>query len=479
MSADWNTGEPTGAHPGRVFPIRRMTLGEVLGGGFSMIRHAPKAVLGVPFVAGMISFVLSMLAFALAPSGNLLRLMYDPMAFEDEEIIFGMLSNMGFWAGLTFLTAVQYFLMAVAYALIVIPTLRAAYGYRTGFAQTLRLRSGRLGWLVLHLLLMHVFVVVLAVVVIGLSVVIAVVTFGLGLLLVLPGLLLLGAWLTAGLMYAPLVVLVEHRGPLSAFARSWRLNRGRWWINIGTVALIYLMTFVMLTIASLPVGIVSMIGGEMAMASPEDGTAVTLVLFTVATFFDSAVTAVFLGLVGALVAVMYLNCRIHQESVDVSLLTAADGASDDGGVIPASVEHLGEPTVPMWGGPGGSAPPWGSQQAAPGPMSYGQTPYGQQAGQNPYGQQPGQSPYGQNPYGQQPGQTPYGQSPYGQQPGQTPYGQSPYGQQPGQSPYGQSPYGQNPYGQNPSGQNPSGQNPQNRPDAQAPEDQGPDFGQPR
>lgn len=456
MTTGWTTEGPTPAHPGRVFPLRRMTLGEVLGGGFSMIRHAPKAVIGVPFAAGMISFLLSMLVLAVAPTGSFMRMMYDPLALEDEELILGMLSNVGFWMGLGVVSIVQYFVLAVAYSLIIIPTLRAAYGYRTGFTQTLRLRSGRIGWLVLHLLVLSLLMLLIGIAVAVVALVIAMVTFGIGLLVLLPGLLLLGAWLTAGLMYAPMVLLVERRGPLGALARSWRLNRGRWWINIGTVALIYLMTFVMVMIASMPVGILSMLGGEMAMASPEDGTAVSMVMFTLATFFDSAVSAVFLGLVGALVAVMYLNCRVHQESLDVSLLAAAEGASDDGEVIPASVRHLGEPTAavptPPWGGPPTGAPPWGGHPPAP--------------------PAPGQQPYAQQPYGQ----TPYGQP----QQGQSPYGQNPYGQ----SPYGQNPYGQSSYGQNPNGQNPYGQPPQGPPrgghaqDPDAPQS-GPDFGPPR
>ncbi|MDZ5076257.1 hypothetical protein [Nesterenkonia sp. HG001] len=401
MTTGWSTEESTPAYPGRVFPIRRMTLGEVLGGGFSMLRHAPKAVIGVPFVAGMVSFLLSMLVFTMTPSGNILRLMYDPMAFEDEELLYSVFTSLAFWLGLIVVSVVQYFVLAVAYSLVALPTLRAAYGYRTSFTQTLRLRSGRIGWLVLHLLLLSILVMVLGAAVFVLVLLLAVATFGIGLILVLPGALLLGAWITAGLMYAPIVLLVEDRGPFAAMARSWRLNRGRWWINIGTVALIYLMTFVMVMIASMPIGIISVIGGEMAMASPDGGTTMSMVLFTLASFFDSAVSAVFLGLVGALVTVMYLNCRIHQESLDVALLTVAEGAVDDGTVIPASVQHLGQPTAaaPQWHGPPAGGDHWGGHQPTAGQRPYGQAPYGQ----NPYGQAPhGQNPYGQNPYGQSP-----------------------------------------------------------------------------
>ncbi|WP_201791068.1 hypothetical protein [Nesterenkonia sp. PF2B19] len=485
MTAQWSTEEPTPARPGTVFPIRRMTLGEVLGGGFTMIRHSPKAVVGVPFAAGMISFLLSLVMYATMPMGGFMRLMYDPMAFEDEELLFSLFSSMGFWSGMMAISVVQYLVLTVAFALMVIPTLRAAYGYRTGFMQVLRLRADRIGWLLLHIVVMNVLLFVVGLAVIATTVITAVVTIGFGLIVAFPGLLLLAAWLTAGLMYAPLVVLVERRGPLAAIARSWRLNRGRWWINIGTVALIYLLLVVMTLVASLPMGIVAGIGGEMAMTSPEGGTGASTVLFVLASFFDSAVSAIFLGLAGALVSVMYLNCRIHQESADVTLLAAAEGASDDGTVIPASLEHLGEPTVT-------SGPPWGAPQ--PGWAGYGQGPFGQpRPGPDPYGQNPyGQSPYGQSAYGQSPyGQNPYGQDPSGQAPaGQNPYGQNPYGQNPyGQSPYGQNPYGQNPYGQNPHEQDPSGGDPYGRPpqdprgqpgsDDSGRDGQGPDFGQPR
>lgn len=367
MTSGWAPEETSPAQPGRVFPLRRMTLGEVLGGGLSMVRHAPRSVIGVPFAAGIVNFLMTLLMLLVFPSADILRMFADPFAFDDDELLVRLASDVGFILTLIIVTVAQSFILAVGFTLVALPTLRATFGFRTDFAQTLRLRSGRVGWLLLHIAVLSLLGLVVSLLVVVVSGVFVVATFFFGLILVLPGVLLLTAWLTAGFMYAPLVVVVEDHGPFSAIARSWRLNRGRWWINIGTVSLLYLMLMVMLTIASLPLGIATVIGSEMAPAAEEPGSESTMsmIIFAVGSLVDSLLTAIFIGLVGALVTVMYLNCRIHQESLDVTLLRAAEGTSDDGRIVPASVEHLGHPAAPS------AAPPhaWGGHWPTPGPPS--------------------------------------------------------------------------------------------------------------
>lgn len=77
--------------------------------------------------------------------------------------------------------------MAMSLGLLAIPVVRSAYGLPTTLRQTVLLRVGRLGWLLLHLLVLLVVTGVLSVIVVVAGVLLTVATFGFGLLLVLPG----------------------------------------------------------------------------------------------------------------------------------------------------------------------------------------------------------------------------------------------------------------------------------------------------
>lgn len=429
-SASWQQGpggpatEP--ARPGAVFPVRRMTLGEVFGGGFAMLRHSPKTMLGIPLAAGAVGMVLSALMLTYAPAREFLAFAYNPAA-DPETMLNTTVDGLAVAMFIVSLLA-QYLIVYVAFAALAVPVFRAAYGYRTGFGQAIRPAAARFGALALQLL---VLVVVGVVVAVGLFLavgVVTVLTMGIGLILVLPGMVLMGAWLTSALMFGPFAVVVEGRSAVAALGRSWSLNRGRWWRHIGTVLLLMLMAMAAAVALSVPFMLIAGLTMD-PTGEPGAGMTVGLLLNTVVGLVVNVViTAVF----GACVAVMMLNARFEQEGLDVALLSAAEGAHDDGHVIPGSPDHISAVrTGPPWATGGGFGP------SQPGP--YGPPPQSGPYGApqpGPYGPPPG---YGANPYGQ----SPYGQNPSGPTPG---YGQS----SSGQNPYGPPPgYGRNPYGQPP------------------------------
>lgn len=404
----------TPAMPGRVYPLRRLGLSEVLGGGFSLIRHAPKAVLGVPFAAGLASFLASLLVFVVLPESNFFRMIYDPMAFEEPGVAVGAFAEWTFLVTVLVIGILQNIVLSIGYALVVIPSLRAAYGFRTGFGQTFSIAAGRLGPLVLLILVMAVLVTVITVVtagvVVGLLVLVGVgvgplpaVLLGLAMI---PAVLLLIVWLIVGFMYAPMVVLVEQRGPLEAIARSWALNKGLWWRNIGTLALIMLLMIMVMSVLTMPMSLLTGLGLSTAWMSedPEIGNLLSFALLAGTTFLDSALTAVLLGIGAAMIVLIYVNCRVRWESLDVALLTAAEHAVDDGKMVPGSAMHLGElRSVPQ-----------GPQNAYGNHAFYG-TSYGAgQYGTAPYREHPGAGQHGADPHGQR--QPPPGHSwpnPYG------------------------------------------------------------------
>lgn len=474
------------AAPGSVYPIRRMHLNDVFGAGFRMLRHSPATMLGIPLAGALAGSLLNLLAMLLPGGGMMGRMMLDPLAMEDDpELMMDSFAAGEFLIFALLAALLSQALLVIAGGAIVLPTLRAAYGFRTGFGQALRLRARRFVPLLVYYVMVGVatFLVFLAVIA-GFAFLFAAMgpeAAFVGVLLALLGVpvfLFLMLLLTVALLYAPMAIMVEDKGPIAAIGRSFSLHKGMWWPHIGTVLLLGLMLMGLMMIIAIPSAVLMGVGGGFAV-NPEDpaGTfsGVMLVTMIVSTILDGIMMGLMVALWVGITTAMYLNARIRQEAADVALLSAAPHSPDDGRIIPASVEHLGH-LQPAPGQPGPYHPnpyqqPGGDPQGQYQQSQYGQPPQGQP----PYGQDPsGQNPYGQNPYGQSPqGQNPYGQPPQGQNPpGQNPPGQDPYGQ----NPYGQNPYGQNPYGQPPYGQ-PGGQDGQNGPNGQNGGTD--DFGRPR
>lgn len=306
-------------------------------GAFSVIRRQPRAVLGLPFLAAALNFLVSLLLLTVMPADAYIRMLTDPAAFENQELALAVLAEGGVVALMLVTSFIGTLVMAMSLGLLAVPALRAAYGLPTTLGQTLRLRAGRLGWLLLHLVLLMVGIGVLGAVAAVIAVLLILVTMGIGLIVVLPALFLVTCWLTAGIMFGPLLVVVEHRNAFSAIARSFALNRGLWWRHIGTVALVYLMLGVVLFVTSVPVGVVTGLGGELAWQSPQgQDSALVLVLLGLAQLYDLVLNTLLTALVSVLIAMIYLNARFRREALDVMLLDAAETPTD----LPGSPEHV-------------------------------------------------------------------------------------------------------------------------------------------
>ncbi|GFZ82186.1 hypothetical protein [Nesterenkonia alkaliphila] len=338
--------DPAAPHPGAVYPLRPLAQDEVFLGAFSVIRRNPRAVLGLPFLAGLLNFVVSVLMMVLMPSEAYIRWLTDPLAFENQEVALAALSEGGLVLLTTVITLVGNLILALSIGLLAIPALRAAYGLPTTLGQTLTLRAGRLGWLVLHILVLMVLLGVAAAIIVVLSFLLVLVTFGLGLLLVLPGLFLLLCWLTAAFMFGPAAIVVERRNAFSAITRSFQLNRGLWWRHIGTVALLYLMLGVVLVITSLPAGLVAGVGAELAWVSAQgQDDLLVLLILGLSHAYDVVLTTLLAALVGTVLALMYLNSRFRREALDVLLIDAASTAVE----LPGSPEHTAAHMAPLGG----------------------------------------------------------------------------------------------------------------------------------
>ena len=324
-----------------MYPLRPMAQDEMFSGAFGVIRRSPRAVLGLPLLAGVVNFAAAILLMALFPSQQFTRLFMDPAAFDDPEMAWAAMGDGGLWLMLMLTTFIGHLLLALSVGLLAIPTLRAAYGLPTTLGQTLRLRARTLGWLVLYLALVPLLLGVIGVVVLIVAGLTIGLTMFIGAIVVLPGLFLLLCWITVAIMFGPLVIVAERRNAFSALARSISLNRGLWWRHIGALALVYLIGGIALLIASVPAALVVGLGSEIAWQSPQgQQNWLAIAVSGLGQLYDAVLAALLAALAGTLIGVMYLNARFRQEALDAVLLDAAGSVRETSRLIPSSPEHL-------------------------------------------------------------------------------------------------------------------------------------------
>lgn len=330
-----------GLQPGAVYPLRPMAQDELFSGAVRVIRRNPRAVLGLPLIAGLVNFAAAILLVLLFPSRQFLQMFMEPTAIDDTEVAWAAMGDGGLWLLLLLTSLFSNLLLAVSVGLLAIPTLRAAYGLPTTLGQTVRLRAGTLGWLVLYLVLMPVLIAGLGIVVVVVAGLTLAVTLLIGAVVVLPGLFLLLCWTTVAVMFGPLTIVVERRNAFSALRRSIGLNRGLWWRHIGTVAMVYVIGGIAMLITSIPAALVMGLGTEIAWQSPEgDRDWLAVAMLSIGQLYDAVIAALLTALAGTLIGVMYLNSRFRQEALDATLLDAVDSTEETPDLIPGSSDHL-------------------------------------------------------------------------------------------------------------------------------------------
>ncbi|WP_044494097.1 hypothetical protein [Nesterenkonia massiliensis] len=354
---------------GTAYPLRALSQDELFSAAFAVIRHAPRAALGLPFLAGVLNFAASLLVLTFFGTDSFTRLLTDPAAFDDAELAWAAIGDGRVMLLMTISTLLGSLLMSVSLGLLVIPTLRAAYGLPTTLRQTVLLRARQLGWLLLHLVIMGLLLSIIGFIAVVIGAILAGLTLFVGLIVIVPGLYLLLCWLTVAFMYGPVVIVSERLNAFAAIGRSFSLNRGMWWRNIAVIALFYLIVGIAIMLASMPAALASGLGGEIAWQSAEDsGESLGLLVLAAGHLYDNVLSALMMALAGALAAVMYLNCRIRQEALDVALLHAGQTQSDDDAatVLPGSPEHLARFFAPRNLDPRYFASPSAAPGAAPG-----------------------------------------------------------------------------------------------------------------
>jgi len=323
--------------PGLV-PLRPLTLGNILGASFQVMRRNPRTTLVPALLLAVITALATGGGIALV-FGSLSRLTTTTNAADASALGAGALLLallVAVVGGALTLTAT-----AVLQALIATEIGRGAVGERQTFAQAWARARGRFGAVIGYAALLVVTIVVAVIVVFalltGVTAVIAtgsnsqaaigasVAVIFLGELLVFAGGGVLWAWLGTKLAFVPSAIVLERLPVRAAIARSWRLTRHAFWRTFGILLLVYAMVYLVTSFVSAPVQLIAFLGGGLVDpvgASSSDPLAMfnTLIWVFVAVYVVQAfVGSLGMVLESATASLLYLDQRMRREGLDLEL----------------------------------------------------------------------------------------------------------------------------------------------------------------
>ncbi|MCB0918142.1 MAG: hypothetical protein KDC39_06175 [Actinobacteria bacterium] len=322
LTGGW--GMPQGApvaQPG-VVPLRPLTLGEILDGAITYIRRNPAATLGTAAVITAVSGVIQLLIVLATTTG--LSGAFDPGQSVTADELSSLFASMGGSVGLLLSTVVSYLLSILATGLLTLMMGAAVLGMKLSLVQAWRLVAPRLPALLGLTLLVGL---TLTVVFVGISAIgVVIVALSPNILTVLTLLLMLAVaatvtiWLWVRLLLAPVIVVLEKRGPIDSWRRSLALVRGGWWRTLGIQLLALLISWLIGTVVAVPFQV-----GASLLSSGDPDDTWFWVLITVGSVISGVVTLPFSA---GVVSLIYLDRRMRTEGFDVLLQLAASTPSD-------------------------------------------------------------------------------------------------------------------------------------------------------
>ncbi|WP_159940600.1 MULTISPECIES: glycerophosphoryl diester phosphodiesterase membrane domain-containing protein [unclassified Nocardiopsis] len=332
-------GAPRAPKPG-VVPLRPLSLGDILNGAFSVVRHNPKTTVGLSLIVMAIASILSSVGFSgyMSDYGVFVdQIAADPTAFDpDDPFPFSTWSIVALYGG----TLLSQAGIVLATGLLTTVVGMAVLGHKLGPSQAWAAVRERI-WPIIGLALVQLLIFL------GLSLVAGAVVFGglfLGVVVALGaneaagvaivivaglvgllGGLALAAWIYIRLYFAMPVIVLERLGVGESLARSWRLTQGSWWRIFGIALLAALLVAVVSSILSLPFSMASVL----PLLFPEEVWAhvVAGAVVYVGNVLVYGLTTPFAVGVATL---LYVDLRMRREGLDLRLHEAARAGYEAG-----------------------------------------------------------------------------------------------------------------------------------------------------
>lgn len=325
-----------------IIPLRPLSITEIIGGAFESLRANPRAMflpsLLVMGAAGLISALLVFISgrslSALSYTANYDD--YDPTvsqldAFNNSLALLGSSLTGSMVNGIITLLAT-----AVLAGLLTVTVSRSVLGRIATPADVWARTRPRIWALIGQSILVNLIAALAAaVVIVGMGLLLGGLFFttlnsdGSGsnqvLLVVLLGFLLMigglvaAAFLGVRLSVAGAALILENVSVWEGIRRSWRLTRGSFWRVLGTLLLSALVTGLVSSLISFPLGMVAGVGSLVS-----SGTAILTAADVLVTFLSFLLSAVIMPFSAAVVALVYIDLRMRREGLDVDLRRSAN-----------------------------------------------------------------------------------------------------------------------------------------------------------
>lgn len=349
------------ARPG-IIPLHPLTFGTILGRSFSALRHNPRVLLGFAMVVQTAAYLLISVGLGAIAFASFSRLDTVPTGTDEWDAVLTGAITLTALAGLG-LSLIAGAIGVLVQAVVISDVLHAAVAEKMTLTMLWR-RVRPVAWrLIGYTIVLSLAIGLVAIVVVGLIVVIAVAApagaIVLGILVVVAA-IPLSLWLSVKLLLVPAVLIVEQTTLAAALARSWRLTRGRFWVVLGILVLVTLVFGVIAQVVSIPFSLLG--SGLSVVIAPTGEPDTTAIIALIATLGLTQIVTLLIQSVAVIVqstaaGLIYIDCRMRQEGLDLDLLEYVDRR--DAGTVdlpdPYRV-HLGR-VAPPRGNPGGQAPP--------------------------------------------------------------------------------------------------------------------------
>ncbi|MCB0916602.1 MAG: glycerophosphoryl diester phosphodiesterase membrane domain-containing protein [Actinobacteria bacterium] len=304
---------PPAPKPG-VIPLRPLGVGEIMAGAIDYVRREPRTVIAVAAMVGVVAAFVQLILVATTSSELAAIPTEDPSQLDADQLV-GAVVTVVTVAVVT--SAVAGVLQIFGTGMLTHVMGRAVVGRSTSIAQAWELVRPQLLRLIGATILVGLAVAL--VVIVPLAPGVAVLSGG---MLELGGVLLffgaiaavvLGLWVTFGLILTTPVVALEDSNPIVAMKRSWRLVKGAFWRTLGIVLLGSIVAQAVGSIAASPFTLLGGAGGEITTWS----------VFGLA-IAGMITTLVALPFVAGVTALVYIDRRIRTENLAPVLQAAAE-----------------------------------------------------------------------------------------------------------------------------------------------------------
>ncbi|MFC6326353.1 hypothetical protein ACFP59_10605, partial [Microbacterium koreense] len=316
------------SRPG-IVPLHPLSFGTILGRSFVALRQNPRVLLGFALVVQVVAYLVVIAAVAAVTVAAFSRLdTLRPGSDEFETVL----------AGSTALVIVTGLILGLAagaltvivQGVVVVEVARAVVAEKRTLGEIWRAVKPIAWRLIGYSLLLSAVAVAGIAIAVGVVVVLATVALPVaivfGILFVLAAIPLVW-WLMIKLLLAPAIIIMERATIRSAIVRSWTLVRGRFWSSLGVILLISMIFGALGQVISIPFSLLAT--GITTVITPTGEVDTTAIIgFIVATFASYAllfvVQAVAVVVQSSATALIYVDCRMRREGLDLDLLAYVD-----------------------------------------------------------------------------------------------------------------------------------------------------------